>query len=301
MMEVLPMITSGKLLRAALVGCVCTALFTIGAAAAPVGAGTVTADALRVRATPSAEGDIVATAPSGASVVVLEDKADGWYKVSYNAAEGYMSAEWLTVSAEAEAKLGYGKVNTDGGTLNLRATASTDGSILTSIPNGTGLTLEGISNGWYKVTYSGQTGYVSGDYIELTTELTETAVSSSEIGAQVVAIAKQYLGKPYVYGASGPNSFDCSGFTSYVYKQVGITLNRTATAQLDNGTSVSKDQLQPGDLVFFKRNTSKPVSHVGIYIGDGNFIHASTNEYEVRIDSLYGYYANIYVYGRHIA
>ncbi|NCB64287.1 MAG: peptidoglycan endopeptidase, partial [Clostridia bacterium] len=190
---------------------------------------------------------------------------------------------------------------TDGSALNLRSSAGTDGNILATIPNGTGLTLEGISSGWYRVTYNGQTGYVSGDYVVLTAELA-AAPAVSSVGEQVVATAKQYIGKPYVYGASGPSSFDCSGFTSYVYKQMGISLNRTATAQLQNGTSVaSKDQLVPGDLVFFKRNTSKPVSHVGIYIGDGNFIHASTNDYEVRIDSLYGYYANIYVYGRHIA
>lgn len=295
------MIASGKLLRAALVAGVCTALFTIGAYAAPLGAGTVTADALRVRATPADDGDIVATASSGANVVVLADNGDGWYQVNYKATEGYMSGEWLTVSTQAATALGYGQINTDGSALNLRATASIDGNILATIPNGTGLTLEGISGGWYKVTYNDQTGYVSGDYVVLTAELA-AAPAASSVGEQVVALSMQHMGKPYVYGGGGPNSFDCSGFTSYVYRQAGISLNRTATAQLQNGTPVaSKEQLVPGDLVFFKRNTSKPVSHVGIYIGDGNFIHASTNEYEVRIDSLYGYYANIYVYGRHIA
>lgn len=293
------MIVTPKLLRAALVTIACTALFTIGASAAPLGAGTVTADALRVRATPAAEGSIVATAPVGCSVVVLEDAGEGWYKVNYNATEGYMSAEWLTVAPRADADLGAGKVTTDGGSLNLRATASTDGPLVASIPEGAVVTLEGVFDGWYKVSYGGSTGYVSGDYITPTAE--DAAPAASGIGAQLVAIAKQYMGVPYVYGGSGPNGFDCSGFTSYIYRQVGISLNRTATAQLDNGVSVSKDQLQPGDLVFFRRNTSKPVSHVGIYIGDGNFIHASTNDYLVRVDSLYGYYADIYVYGRHVA
>ena len=104
-----------------------------------------------------------------------------------------------------------------------------------------------------------------------------------------------------MYGGNGPNVFDCSGFTTYVYRQFGYTLNRTATGQLSNGVSVSKSELRPGDLVFFRYNTSKPVSHVGIYIGGGQFIHASTNEYVVRIDNLtYGHYANVYVYGRRI-
>lgn len=294
------MISSAKLLRAALVTVACTALFTIGAAAAPLGAGTVTADALRVRSTPTTDGEIVATAPSGSSVVVLSDEGSGWYKVSYNAAQGYMSSEWLTIAADSGEKLGYGQVSTDGAPLNLRSSANTNAGILTAIPNGTGLTLDGISAGWYKVTYNNQTGYVSGDFITLTADL-PAAPAASAVGQQIVDLAMQHIGKPYVYGGSGPSSFDCSGFTSYVYRQAGITLNRTATAQLQNGTSVTQDQLQPGDLVFFRRNTSKPVSHVGIYIGDGNFVHASTNEYEVCVDSLYGYYANIYVYARHIA
>ena len=114
--------------------------------------------------------------------------------------------------------------------------------------------------------------------------------------------AKQFLGKPYVYGASGPNSFDCSGFTSYVYKHFGYTLNRTATGQLSNGTAVSRSDLRPGDLVFFKSGGSKPVSHVGIYVGNGQFIHASTNGVgEVRYDSLNStHYNNAYVYARRI-
>lgn len=293
------MIFSGKLLRGALVTVACTALFTIAASAAPVGAGTVTADALRVRATPAADGSIVATAPLQSGVVVLEDTGDGWYKVSYNATEGYMSAEWLTVSTWTDADLGAGKVETDGAALNMRATASTDGSVLATIGNGSVLKLDGFYNGWYKVTYANKSGYVSAEYVVPTAA--ELTPATSAVGEQIVAIAKQYLGVPYVYGGSSPSGFDCSGFTSYVYRQAGLSLNRTATAQLQNGTSVTQSQLQPGDLVFFRRNTSKPVSHVGIYIGDGNFIHASTNDYVVRIDSLYGYYADIYVYARHVA
>ena len=295
------MIKPSHLLRAAVLGTVFTAMFTVGSSAATLGAGTVTADALRLRDTPAAEGEILATASGGTSVVVLEDTGNGWYKVNFNTVEGYMSSEYLTVSTTADAALGYGLVDTDGSSLNMRAAAGTSYDTVASIPGGTVLELEGVDNGWYKVTYSGKTGYVSSDYITITTEPDATETASSDLGAQIVAYAEEYLGTPYVLGGNGPNQFDCSGFTKYVYYHFGYTLNRTATDQLQNGVSVSKDELQPGDLVFFKYRTSKPVSHVGIYIGNGEFIHASTNRYVVQIDQMEsGHYANVYVYARRI-
>lgn len=288
-----------RLIRVALLGTVLTAMCTIGASAATLGAGTVTADALRLRSTPAAEGEILATVSSGTNVVVLDEAEDGWYKVNYNSVEGYMSGEYLDVATKADTDLGYGKVDADGSTLNMRAGASTSFDSLCSIPSGTVLELEGIYEGWYKVTYAGNTGYVSSDYITITTE--PATSTSSALGEQIVALAKQYLGTPYVLGGNGPSSFDCSGFTKYIYAQFGYTLNRTATDQLQNGVSVSRDELQPGDLVFFKYNTSKPVSHVGIYIGNGEFIHASTNRYVVQIDQMNtGHYANVFVYARRI-
>ena len=288
-----------RLVRDALLGTVLTAMCTIGASAATLGAGTVTADALRLRSTPAAEGEILATVSSGTNVVVLDEAEDGWYKVNYNSVEGYMSGEYLDVATKADTALGYGKVDADGSTLNMRAGASTSFDSLCSIPSGTVLELEGIYEGWYKVTYAGNTGYVSSDYITITTE--PTTSTSSALGEQIVALAKQYLGTPYVLGGNGPSSFDCSGFTKYIYAQFGYTLNRTATDQLQNGVSVSRDELQPGDLVFFKYNTSKPVSHVGIYIGNGEFIHASTNRYVVQIDQMNtGHYANVFVSARRI-
>ena len=293
------MIQSSRLLRVALLGTVLTAMCTVGASAATLGAGTVTADALRLRSTPTAEGEILATASNGTNVVVLEEAEDGWYKVNYNSVEGYMSGEYLDVATKADTDLGYGKVDTDGSILNMRSGASTSFDSLCSIPSGTVLELEGVYEGWYKVTYAGKTGYVSSDYITITTE--PATSSSSALGEQVVALAEQYLGTPYVLGGNGPSSFDCSGFTKYIYAQFGYSLNRTATDQLQNGVSVSRDELQPGDLVFFKYNTSKPVSHVGIYIGNGEFIHASTNRYVVQIDQMNtGHYANVYVYARRI-
>ena len=100
---------------------------------------------------------------------------------------------------------------------------------------------------------------------------TKPAVSVSSASAQsVISIAKQYLGVPYRWGGSSPSGFDCSGFTSYVYKKVGISLPRTSSSQQNFGTKVSLSNVQPGDLVF----QGKPAYHVGIYIGGGKYIHA---------------------------
>jgi cell wall-associated NlpC family hydrolase len=99
---------------------------------------------------------------------------------------------------------------------------------------------------------------------------------------------QQKLGKKYVWGAVGPNCFDCSGLTTYAYKQQGVTLPRTANAQSRTGQSIDKDSLLPGDLVFFatSRNKAKGVNHVGIYVGNNSFIHASSAKHQVVETSL---------------
>jgi cell wall-associated NlpC family hydrolase len=100
--------------------------------------------------------------------------------------------------------------------------------------------------------------------------------------AQVVAIAKRYLGRPYRWAASGPGSFDCSGFTMFVYAQVGVSLPHSSRAQISSGQRVSRASMQPGDLVFFGR----PIHHVGIYVGDGMFIHSPRTGDVVSVDPL---------------
>lgn len=167
------------------------------------------------------------------------------------------------------------------------------------------------SGDWYKVDLgNGTQGYIAKRLLsasktettsrgaeERITEETETnkTVQTSEItkisssqGEEIAEYAKQFLGCKYVYGGSGPSTFDCSGFTMYVYKNFGISLSHSARAQSSNGTYVSKDELQPGDLVFFKDyETMDGIGHCGIYIGDGNFIHASSGTgYCVKISTL---------------
>ena len=302
------MIKPSKLLRTALLTAALSTVCVVTASAASVGVGTVNADALRLRDEASTEATILATAAKGDTVVVLEEAGDGWYKVDYQSVEGYMSGEYLDVATKADVTIGYGLVQADGSTLNVRSGAGTDYDKVATLSDGAVVTIVGVDNGWYKITTSGgTTGYVSSDYMVTCKDSAGsrgdgTAVAaSSGLGQQVVDYAKQYLGTPYVYGGNGPSSFDCSGYTSYVYRHFGYTLNRTASGQLSNGTSVSKSELQPGDLVFFRYNTSKAASHVGIYIGGGQFIHASTNTYTVKIDTLTsGHYANVYVGARRL-
>lgn len=119
--------------------------------------------------------------------------------------------------------------------------------------------------------------------------------------SQIVAEAKAHLGKPYRFGANGANSFDCSGFTSYVYKQNGVSIPRTTTSQASAGSKVSRSNLKVGDLVIFSNTYKKGPSHAGIYIGDSKFIHASSGGKGVTTSSLNdGYYNSRFSYGRRV-
>lgn len=298
-----------NVVRTALMATALSALCVVGASAACIGVGTVDVDALRLRAEPNTESSILATSTKDETVVVLEAaETEGWYKVDYKSVEGYMSSEYLTVVEQADVAIGYGLVQSSGSTLNVRSGPGTDFERVASLSDRAVVTINGIDNGWYKISYNNITGYVSSDYMVTCKDSAGSrgdgtvVTSSSPLGAQVVEYAKQFLGVPYVWGGNGPNCFDCSGFTKYVYAHFGYTLNRTASAQLSNGVSVSRSELQPGDLIFFDNGkVSTPVSHVGIYVGDGQFIHASTNEYQVRYSNLNaGSYNSTYVYARRI-
>ena len=124
-----------------------------------------------------------------------------------------------------------------------------------------------------------------------------TSDSNSNTGSAVLAFARQYLGYPYVYGGASPSGFDCSGFTSYVYKHFGVSLNRTAAGQASNGKAVKRSELQVGDLVMF----CSPINHVGIYAGNNQIIHAANKTRGVVIDTISsGYYNTNYNCARRI-
>ncbi len=288
---------------------VCTMTTTVLAAEVSAGCGTVTASALKLRAEATTSSDCLALLAKGTSVVVEDDSIDGWYKVNYEGETGYLSSEYVSFSEKVDAKLGNGKVTGD--SVNVRAAASTDSAKITALNKGAVVEITGIDNGWYKISVNNKTGYIRSDYMSVTkdalssrgAEATVAAASNSK-GSEIVSFAKKYLGVKYVYGGVSAKGFDCSGFTMYVMKNFGISLPHTATGQMGYGTSVAKSALQPGDLVFFcdsSRSGGKAASHVGIYVGNNQFIHASSGSHQVRIDSLSkAYYAKYYVGARHI-
>ena len=135
---------------------------------------------------------------------------------------------------------------------------------------------------------------------EETTKTEESTLDTT--GEEIVEYAKQYLGYKYVSGGVSPSTgFDCSGFTLYVYNNFGISLNRTATGQMNNGIAIDRDNLQLGDLVIFNNDSNTSIGHVGIYIGNGDFIHASNPSDGVKITALStGYYEKRYVGARRV-
>lgn len=122
---------------------------------------------------------------------------------------------------------------------------------------------------------------------------------SNYIYRRVIQNAMQYIGVPYVWGGTSPYGFDCSGYVQYVYANAGVSLPRTADVQYEVGTPISRGNLIPGDLVFFSTYTYG-ASHVGIYVGEGSFIHASSSR-GVTISSLYdAYYSSVYIGARRV-
>ena len=263
---------------------------TISAAApAPV----VTASTLNVRSAPSTDAERVGTLKKGAEVVINET-LDGWYLITAGDLTGYVSAQYISLD---------GAVPEEGmvlaSSLNVRTGAGTSYSRIGTLKIGSTVTVLGKSGDWYKVSTGSLTGYVSAQYIAILDDLT-----SSPVGAAAAAMAVSLLGSRYVYGAAGPTTFDCSGLSYYIYKQLGYTLQRGSSGQYrKSGTFVPLSQAEPGDLIFFfdprfdGSGGTLPTTHMGIYVGNGQFIHASTTSYRVQYDNVYGSYYTPYIVG----
>lgn len=216
-------------------------------------------------------------------------------------------------------------------TVNLREGADKTSKVVKQVSINSQVTVLSTENGWAYIDINGTKGYIAENLLSATkqevsrsatttrtktntntntktnTQATKSTANntvpntsettaSSGTGSSVIAYAKQYLGCRYVYGGTSPSGFDCSGFTQYVYRHFGVSLNRTAAAQYSNGTSVTN--LQAGDLVMFGKSG---INHVGIYIGGNTFIHAANSGSGVRTDSLSsGYYKKNYVGARRV-
>ena len=264
------------------------------------GIGIVNANGLRLRAKPDTSAEILDNANSGDNVVIIRESGD-FYLVDYNLQIGYMSKDYITFKERENIDLGYANVAET--SVNLRAAPDASGELLAQLKPGDQPYIIGLNCGWYKVTFGDLTGYVRSDLLELTQKpATNSGGAASYVapGQTVVDEAKKYLGYRYVWGGTTPSGgFDCSGYTRYVYAQLGYSIYRTAAQQMANGTAVT--DLQAGDLVFFERTyaTSAAASHVGIYIGGGEFIHADGSYVSITpMDD--PYYASRYVGARRI-
>lgn len=137
---------------------------------------------------------------------------------------------------------------------------------------------------------------ISKEMVELISEnLKKNSDVKEDIRKQITDFALTYLNTPYIWGSTGPKSFDCSGFVNYVYKEIAtVQLPRTSynIAKLKN--KVEKDDLQIGDIIYFKTTKKKRISHVGIYIGDNKFVHASSAKKKVVISKIEGFYKRAY-------
>ena len=286
-----------RIVRPLAAGALCVCALIVGAKADCIG-GAETTTAVNLRTGAGTGNAIIDTVGEGTALIVEADTGSGWYKVNYDGESGYMSADYLSFSVTMDLTA-QGWV--DGTDVRMRAAAGTDSEIVRVTTYGESVEILGVDGEWYKVSAGGKTGYIRGDYVSFTEPDPSQAPAAGSIGEQIVAFAEQFLGTPYVWAGSSPSGFDCSGFVSYVFKNFGYTVNRTAASMYTNGVAVDKSELQIGDAVFFA-SSSESIGHVGIYIGDGEFIHSSSGCGYVTISGLdESYYSRMYVGARRIA
>ena len=268
---------------------------------------------LNIRSGAGTGHSIVGTLHNGATVNIVEKSGD-WYHISHNGVNGYVSAQYLQEissgnSANGNAS-GKGYVYNITSNLRVRAAASTNSLILGYLSNGESVDIVGSSNGWIHINYKGTTAYVSSEYIRIG-EPDSSSVNSSAIFNRVYNIMKAHIGSPYIWGGSGEylttsslnslkarfpghnysraeryvnqgyRAFDCSGLMQWGFRQVGINIGRTTYDQIYNGHEVSLSSLQPGDLLFYS-----DLGHVGMYIGNGQWIEAPNSNSNVRVVSV---------------
>lgn len=297
--------------------------------------GYISVSSANVRVEPNTSCEVLTTMTRNKSVEIIEE-LDGWYKIKLDNNFGYISKSLVSdepaevtsrgleeqrqqeknpievVQQEQVIKSVY--VNVD--KANIRKEPNTTSNIASSANRKDKLDVLAEENGWYKVKLSSENAYIRKDLVvdkiedvvipkPVVEEKKETSTTvgnnSTPTGQAVVDYAKKFLGCKYTYGGAGPSSFDCSGFTQYVYKKFGISLSHSAVAQASNGSKVEKSNLQLGDLIIFRDWDNKSIGHCGIYIGNSKFIHAANPSRGVVTDTFAsGYYKERYVCARRL-
>lgn len=251
---------------------------------------------LNVREAPSTEASLVGKMPDNAGCEILGTEGD-WTKIKSGEVEGYVKSEYLlsgdaAIARAAEVKQTIATVTAE--TLYVREEPNTDCSIVTMMPMGEELEILETLEGWIKVNIDSDEGYVSADYVEISTELPKAMTMTevrygqgvSDVRVALVQYATQFVGNPYVWGGTSlTRGADCSGFVLSVYANYGVSLPHSSGAQSNCGTKISASEAKPGDL-FFYGNGSR-INHVAIYIGNGRVVHASSPKSGIKISSAY--------------
>ncbi|WP_024831271.1 C40 family peptidase [Ruminiclostridium josui] len=284
---------TGKITKV-LVGCIFafSLVLVCSAAMAASQSAQISGTNVNVRKEPNTSASII-TKLSNKRVSVL-DKSSGWYKISFDGKTGWVIDDYIKVVTTK------GSINANG--VNFRESASTSSKVISSLKKGTEVQILDTLTGWHKVKVGSKVGYVSKEFVSSAANSTKTSRSTEaativsdeddSLVGRIIAYAKKFIGVKYVYGGKSPSGFDCSGYVGYVYKNFGISLNSSASSMYSNGTKVSKTALRAGDLLFFdasSRKSTGDIDHVGIYLGNNQFIHASTSNGKVLIQSLSEY------------
>ena len=281
--------------------------------------------AVNIRKLPSTDASIAGKVKVGDKVEVA-GKVGDWYKIIHGNEDAFVHGDFLSGEFLPHVKeLDIGKYRNDNRVsnndklvvvrsstgLNLRKEASNSSDILNVLKNGERASYIAAHGSWVEVNYNGKIGFLSSDFISLGDDNITPAPSqataseiphNSSLAEQIISYGKQFLGTPYVYGGTDLDiGVDCSGFVFEVMRKNGINLNRSSREQANNGRTIPKSELKKGDLVFFDTNSGPnngTISHVGIYMGNGQFIHSSSSKrtWGITISALSeDYYTRTYV------
>lgn len=261
-----------------------------------LGMSVISSGNLNIRQEASTDSEVVGILTNHNACELLEDAGD-WYKVTSGKVTGYVSKQYLVTGAEAEAIAQQeiktvATVNTE--TLNVRADKSTEAAVLSQVGNSEAFTVNSIADGWVEISVDDSVGYISQDYVTVaqalptakTIEQVKYGDGVSDVRASVVSYALQFVGNRYVWGGTSlEKGVDCSGFTMRILGKYGISLPHSSKAQPSYGTKISASEAKPGDLFFY--GSGRSISHVAIYIGNGQIVHASNKRDGIKVSNAF--------------
>ena len=261
-----------------------------------LGMSVISSGNLNIRQEASTDSEVVGILTNHNACELLEDAGD-WYKVTSGKVTGYVSKQYLVIGDEAEAIAEQeiktvATVNTE--TLNVRAEKSTEAAVLSQVGNSEAFTVNSVADGWVEISVDDSVGYISQDYVTLaqalptakTIEQVKYGDGVSDVRASVVSYALQFVGNRYVWGGTSlEKGVDCSGFTMRILGKYGISLPHSSRAQPSYGTKISASEAKPGDLFFYGSGSS--ISHVAIYIGNGQIVHASNKRDGIKVSNAF--------------